>query len=104
MKNWLYPLWVIIDILIFLAAIGLWITAPEFKTLNIVVTVFASTLGFLLVVIKLENIKELIRSQYFRSIMSHLTNVFLVLCIFGVMNYLGNKNFKEFDLTIEKKK
>jgi ABC-type uncharacterized transport system involved in gliding motility auxiliary subunit len=103
MKNWLYPLWVIIDILIFLATIGLWITAPEFKTLNIVVTVFASTLGFLLVVIKLENIKELIRSQYFRSVMSHLTNIFLVLCIFGVLNYVGNKNFKEFDLTIEKR-
>lgn len=103
MKSWLYPLWVIIDILIFLAASGLWVTAPEFKTLNIVVTVFASALGFLLVVIKLENIKEVIRSQYFRSVVSHLINISLVLCIFGLLNYLGNKNFKEFDLTFEKR-
>ncbi len=103
MKNWLFPLWVIIDALIFVAAVALWITAPEFTTLNIVVTVFAISLGFLLSVVKMDIIKEIIKSQYFRSTISHLINVFLVLCILGVLNYLGNKNFKEFDLTLEKR-
>lgn len=103
MKNWLYPLWCIIDVLIFLAAISLWITAPEFKTLNVVVTVFAITLAVLLIVIKFDKIVLFFRSHYFKTALSHFTNVFLVFCILSVLNYLGNKNFKEFDLTFEKR-
>lgn len=103
MKNWLYPLWVIIDVLIFLAAISLWITAPEFKTLNIGLTVFASALAFLLLVAKFEEIKVFVRSRYFEKVLYHGINVVLILSILGVANYLGNKNFKEFDLTKEKR-
>lgn len=101
MKSWLFPLWVIIDALIFLAAIALWITAPEFKTLNIGLTVFAAALAFLLLVAKFEEIKLFVRSRYFEKVLYHGINVALILSIFGVVNYLGNKNFKEFDLTKE---
>jgi ABC-type uncharacterized transport system involved in gliding motility auxiliary subunit len=103
MKGWLYPLWVIIDVLIFLAAIALWITAPEYKTLNIGVTVFAFALGFLLLFSKYEEIKVFVRSNYFEKVLFHGINVLLVVSIVGVVNYLGNKNFKEFDLTHEKR-
>lgn len=103
MKKLLYPLWVIIDILIFLAAISLWITVPEFKTLNIAVTVFAAVLAFLLFFSKIENIKTFIKSHYFEKLLYHGVNVLLVFSILGVVNYLGNKNIKEFDLTKEKR-
>ena len=103
MKNWLYPLWVIIDVLVFLAVISLWIAAPEFKTLNIGLTVFATALAFLLMFIKFDEIKLLVKSKYFEKVLLHGTNVLLVLSILGVVNYLGNKNFKEFDLTHEKR-
>jgi ABC-type uncharacterized transport system involved in gliding motility auxiliary subunit len=103
MKNWLFPLWVIIDALIFLAAISLWITAPEFKTLNIGLTVFASALAFLLLVSRFEELKVFVRSRYFEKVLFHTINVFLVISILSVINYLGNKNFKEFDLTKEKR-
>lgn len=103
MKNWLFPLWVIIDVLIFLTAVALWISAPEYKTLNIGLTVFAAALGFLLMFSKFEEIKTYVRSAYFEKVLLHGINVLLVICILGVMNYLGNKNFKEFDLTKEKR-
>lgn len=103
MKNWLYPLWVIIDVLLFLAATSLWITAPEFKTLNISITIFASCLAFVLLVAKFEEIKVFIRSRYFEKVLFHSINVLLVLSIIGVVNYLGNKNFREFDVTREKR-
>lgn len=103
MKNWLFPLWVILDVLIFVAVIALWITAPEFKTLNIGLTVFASALAFLLLVSKFEEIKVFVRSRYFDKVLYHGINIVLVISIVGVLNYLGNKNYKEFDLTKEKR-
>lgn len=103
MKNWLFPLWVIIDVLIWIATISLWITAPEFKTLNIALTVFASTLGVLLLFARFEELKVFVRSHYFEKLLYHGVNVLLVVSILGVVNYLGNKNFKEYDLTLEKR-
>jgi ABC-type uncharacterized transport system involved in gliding motility auxiliary subunit len=103
MKNWLYPLWVILDVLIFLAATALWIAAPEYKTLNIGITVFALALGFLLLFARYETIKIFVRSSYFEKLLYHSINVLLVISILGVVNYLGNRNYKEFDLTKEKR-
>lgn len=103
MKNWLFPLWVIIDVLIFLAAIGLWIAAPEYKTLNIGITVFGLALGFMLLVSKFDEIRVFVRSKYFEKVLYHTINVILVFSILGVVNYLGNKNYKEFDITHEKR-
>lgn len=103
MKNFLFPLWVIIDALLFMAVISLWVTAPEFTTLNLSLTIFASILGILLVFIKLQEIKIFTQSHYFKKMAYHLINVLLVLGIVCLINYLGNKNFKEFDLTQEKK-
>lgn len=103
MKSWLFPLWVIIDVLIFMAALSLWIAAPEYTTLNIGLTVFSVSLGFLLMFAKFEEIKIFVRSHYFEKVLYHSINVLLVISILGVVNYLGNKNFKEFDLTKEKR-
>lgn len=103
MKNWLYPLWVIIDVLIFLAAIALWIAAPEYKTLNIGLTVFAASLGFILLISKYDEIRVFVRSKYFEKVLYHTVNVILVVSIVGLVNYLGNKNFREFDITQEKR-
>lgn len=103
MKNWLFPLWVIIDVLILMAAIALWIAAPELKTLNIGLTVFSVALAFLLMFIKFEEIKVFVRSKYFEKVLYHGINILLVISILGLVNYLGNKNFKEFDLTKEKR-
>ena len=101
MKNWLFPLWVIMDALVFLAAISLWITAPEFTTLNIGITAFAVALGLLLMFFRFEEIKVFVRSKYFEKIVYHGINVVLVISILGIINYLGNKNYKDFDITKE---
>lgn len=103
MKNWLYPLWVIIDVLILMAAAALWIAAPEFTTLNIGLTVFGVTLGFLLLISKFDDIKIFVRSRYFEKVLFHGINVLLVFSIVALLNYLGNKNYQEFDLTKEKR-
>ena len=102
MNHLLFPLWVIIDILLSLAAIALWIAAPEYTTLNIGVTVFAVALAALLTLIRLGHIKTFVQSSYFKKMVFHGVNIALVLCILGVLNYLGNKNYREFDLTTNK--
>lgn len=99
MKNWLFPLWVIIDVLLILVALSLWIAAPEYTVLNASLTAFTLALSGILVVIRIKDVQGFVRSQYFRSAFTHGINVFLVLAILGVLNYLGNKNYKEFDLT-----
>lgn len=103
MKNWLFPLWVIIDVLVFVAAISSWIAAPEFKTLNISMTIFAFALAILLGATKFKELKKFVASKYFSKVLFHSVNVALVLSIFALINYLGNKNYKEFDLTSEKR-
>ncbi len=103
MRNWLFPLWVIMDVLLLIAVIALWIAAPEYRTLNIGLTVFALCLGALLAVVRASEIKVFLRSSYFRHSAYHGVNVLLVVAILAVVNYLGNKNFKEFDITKEKR-
>jgi ABC-type uncharacterized transport system involved in gliding motility auxiliary subunit len=103
MKMILYPFWVILDVLISFAVLSLWITAPEFKTLNIGLSVFALALALLLIMIRFKEIKSIITSNYFKKILYHGINIFLTLSILGVINYLGNKNFKEYDLTSQKR-
>jgi len=103
MKNWLYPLWVIINVLLFLAVISLWITAPEFKTLNIGLTIFAGALSVLLIILRFDEIKTFVKSPYFEKVFYHSMNIFLIVCILAVINYLGNKNFKEIDLSVQKR-
>ncbi len=103
MKNWLFPLWVIIDVLLGLSSLALWIAAPEYMTLNFCISGFALALGILLAMVRMNELKLLLKSSYFKSALHHGLNVFLALSILGVVNYLGNKNFKEFDLTREKR-
>lgn len=101
MKSWLFPLWVIIDLLLFVSVLSLWITAPEHLTLNIGLTVFSLALGLVLLLMRREQVKIFVTSTYFKKVALHGTNVLLVLSILALVNYLGNKNFKEFDMTKE---
>jgi ABC-type uncharacterized transport system involved in gliding motility auxiliary subunit len=103
MKMWLYPLWVIIDVLVSLCALSLWITAPEYKTLNVGLTVFALTLATLLSFMRWNELTVFVRGQYFKRVLYHVMNVGLVLAIAATVNYLGNKNYTELDLTSEKR-
>ena len=103
MKMWLYPLWVIIDILVALSSLTLWIATPEYRTLNVGLTVFAMALAVLLLFMRWQEVTVYVKSQYFKRVLYHVLNVALVISIVGVINYLGNKNYKEFDLTVEKR-
>jgi ABC-2 type transport system permease protein len=103
MKSWLFPLWVIIDILILLCALSLWIAAPEYLTLNVGLTIFGLSLALILVYARLSDVKLFLSSSYFKKASFHMVNVFLMIAIIGVVNYLGNKNYREFDLTKEKR-
>ncbi|MBA2404041.1 MAG: GldG family protein [Bdellovibrionales bacterium] len=103
MKMWLFPLWVIIDVLVALSSVALWIAAPEYKTLNIGLSVFAVTLGMLLSFMRWNELMVFVRSPYFKRVLYHGMNVGLVIAIAAVINYLGNRNYKEFDFTSEKR-
>lgn len=103
MKGWLYPLWVIIDFLLFLAVIALWIATPEYQVLNWCLTLFALSLGMLLVIFRITEIKIFVKSSFFAKVLFHSVNSLLVIAIVALLNYLGNKNYKEFDLSSSKK-
>ncbi len=103
MKAILFPLWVIIDILLFIVSVAMWIAAPEYLTLNISLTITVLALGAILLIIKRQNVFTLVKTKYFRTTIYHVFNVLLVGSIVALLNYLGNKNLKEFDLTSEKK-
>lgn len=103
MKSWLVPLWVIIDVLVALASVSLWIAAPEFIVLNVSLTAFAIALAGILLIVRIEDVKVFVKSPYFKKSLHHGINTVLVLSILGILNYLGNKNFREFDLTKEKR-
>lgn len=103
MKNWLFPLWVIIDVLVGVSSLALWIAAPEFTVLNASLSAFAVALAGILMIIRIEDVKTFVKSDFFRKSFQHGINVILVFSILGLVNYLGNKNFKYFDLTKEKK-
>jgi hypothetical protein len=65
MRTWLFPLWIIIDVLIGVAALSLWIAAPEFVILNVCLTVFAIALAGILMIAKIDEIKIFVKSKYF---------------------------------------
>jgi ABC-type uncharacterized transport system involved in gliding motility auxiliary subunit len=103
MRSWLFPLWVIIDVLLFISVLSLWITAPEYLSLNWGLTTFAVSLALILAFIKQREIKAFVNTSYFRHAIINGFQVVLILAIFGLLNYLGNKNFREFDITREKR-
>lgn len=103
MKNWLFPLWVIIDVLVGISALSLWIAAPEFKILNASLTAFAVALAGILVIVRIEDVKVFVKSRLFAKVLHHSVNVILVFSILGLLNYLANKNPHDFDLTKEKR-
>lgn len=99
MRQWIFPLWVIIDVLIFIVTLALWITAPEYLTLNISLTAFTIVLGVVLALARKDSLKVFMGSAYFKKVVFHSFNAFLVIAILSILNYLGNKNSVEFDLT-----
>ncbi len=103
MKQLLFPLWIIIDLLIIICCISLWITAPEYLTLNISLSVFSIALSFLLIVLRRGQLIKFLKTAYFKNLGHHLINVSLVFFILSLINYLGNKNYIEFDLTSSKR-
>lgn len=103
MKTWLFPLWVIIDVLVSLAVISLWIAAPELLILNVSLTVFALALAGVLIIVRIDDVLVFVKSPYFKKALHHGINTVLVFSILALLNYLGNKNFREFDLTKEKR-
>jgi len=102
MKNWLFPLWIIVDLLVFLCSFSLWIVAPEYTTLNLSLSVFGITLGIVLLIVKKDEVRAFMKSQFFKKIVLHGINVFLVFSIVGLVNFLGNKNYKEWDFSQNK--
>lgn len=103
MKNKLFPLWVIIDLLLVITSLSLWITASEYRTLNISISAFTLCLSLILIGVKFHELKVFIKTKYFKNMMVHVINVVLVAAILGLVNYLGNKNYHEFDITLEKR-
>jgi ABC-type uncharacterized transport system involved in gliding motility auxiliary subunit len=103
MPNRLFPLWVIIDVLVLLAATSLWIVAPEYRTLNFSLTAFALSLGLLLAFLRWQEIQQFLQTRYFKQMLYHAINVVLVFSILSLLNYLGNKNYREFDITSAKR-
>ncbi len=102
MKIWIIRIWAIIDLLIIISTMVLWLAAPGMVTLNISLSVFALVLTIVLLYPQRNEIRQFVKSSYFKKLIGLGINIGLVLSIIGLFNYLGNKRIITYDITARK--
>ncbi len=96
-------IWLWVSILFYFVAIGTWITIPEEKLLNFVITLIP-TVGLLFFLLQNQEwFSRKISSHYSQNLFSHIINFFLIFCVSSLLQYLVYKNSYFWDLTREGK-
>lgn len=87
------------NIVLYLLVIFLWLVMPDQKTLNLSVTIFSLSLTTLLILKNKEKFQSFVTSFKFKKLVENGIFFFLLFCILGLLNFLGNKYPKQLDLT-----
>ncbi|MBY0515794.1 MAG: GldG family protein [Bacteriovoracaceae bacterium] len=98
-SNWLYIVWVIVEVLLILCSVALWLVAPEYTVLNICVTVFTILLGAILFYPRRTDMVTWLGSREGRNTFTHATTFFLYFCIASMFCYLSWKFPWQKDMT-----
>lgn len=99
MANWVYIIWVIIEVLLIITTGALWTVSPDTLTLNFSLTIFISVLGILLIYPRRVDFVTWIKSRQFKTALTQIVQFFLVLGIVALLNHLAWRFPFKADLT-----
>jgi ABC-type uncharacterized transport system involved in gliding motility auxiliary subunit len=95
-------LWIGLNIVIYLVAIGTWIAIPEHYILNSSIMGLGMVLSGILIYPARHEFYQSVTSRFSRKMYNNMINLFLVFCIISLVQYLAYKNSTFFDLTSQK--
>ncbi|MBT4791631.1 MAG: hypothetical protein HON90_08680 [Halobacteriovoraceae bacterium] len=93
---------VFIAVLLFFACIALYLVVPEYSSFSFSLFGVASFIVFVHLYFNRIDIWTFIRSSLFKVICSHLLNLFLLVCVLAMINFLAVKNDYFTDFTTNK--
>lgn len=85
-----------------LTTVVMLIVAPEFNRFILGLFATSLTIFLSLLYINRSQVISFVKTKYFKNLSSNLTTIFLMFCIFGMVNYIVFKNNTYFDLTQQK--
>ena len=91
-----------INFILYLLGLFLWMVLPSYTTLNVSVCLFNLSLTVVLILKNKEKVESYWKSTQFKNLMNHSIQLFLILCLLGLINYLAYKNPSQWDLTTDK--
>jgi hypothetical protein len=89
----------IANCLLFLATIGVWVILPEYKAFNYSVSAFFLSILALALYLKKKPFSTFVKSHFFKKLAETSVTLFLIVCIFGIINFLGFKKTFQMDFT-----
>jgi ABC-type uncharacterized transport system involved in gliding motility auxiliary subunit len=101
-KKTLNFIFIFINILLYLIAIGLWLSITDEFLLNSSVTVVSLVLTVILLITNQNSFKHFYKSRYFAQLSSYLFTIFLSVFILGLINYFAFKNPISIDVSPQK--
>lgn len=101
MKNLIIKIAIFVNIALYLTCIALWVILPQNLMLNLPTSLFTIALTFVLYMPNRKQIETYFFSRYSKRFFAELTGIFLIGCILLVLNYVGAKNIKFWDLSSE---
>jgi ABC-type uncharacterized transport system involved in gliding motility auxiliary subunit len=87
---------------LYLVAIGLWLSIPDERWLCLSTTLFALALSLFLMMMNWNEVVVYLRSQWFKKVTASLISLFLIFCILSLLNYLSYKTPKTWDFNFAK--
>lgn len=98
-KNFILGLWWAIWFGLFLSSFVLLIVAPEYANFILGIFVISNIILISLIYVNRKSILSFLKTLLFKNIVNNTMTVFLVVCIFAMINYLAFKNNVHFDIT-----
>lgn len=98
-KKIVFSIWLFIGIGLLISSCVLFIATPEFWKANLLILIGSLSIFVILAHYKKQEIKKIVKSLYFKNLISNSITVLFTFFIILLMNYIGYKNNKYFDLT-----
>lgn len=102
MKSAIVSIWYFVTVSLWIVSLVMFTVAREFVVVNQAIFAAALVLTFALIFYKRKQAASLVKNPYFSKAVSSGIRVFLILCVFGMVNYLAVKTSRSVDLTSSK--
>ncbi|MFZ4714141.1 MAG: GldG family protein [Bacteriovoracaceae bacterium] len=99
MKSWLIKILVFFNVLLYFTSVLLWIATPDNLVLNVSASGFTILFTAILFILGGEKVKRFFLSRFSKRFYSEVVGIFLIAAILSLINYLGFKNYKQWDIS-----